>query len=131
MVMRDSQLLAAAIRSAGAGATLAKPLAPEEVREGDFVAVLHEIYELPSYLWCAESFQMPLEQPVRIQLIPDDGGLPLKVQSICLPFVFVKDSAGEPRNLDVRKCRLARLDRAYAKTVWKARKKRRAKLILR
>lgn len=109
---------------------VARVLAPEELCIGDFVAMLHVTYELPSFYWCADSFRIPHDEPVRIQLIPDGGGLPLKVRSICLPFVFVKDPDGKHHTLDVRKCRLARLHRDYAKIVWKAHKKCRPKSVL-
>ena len=124
--MRDFPTLSTARRSRGAEATLAKPLAPEDVRKGDFVGVLYVIYELPSFFWCAESFQIPHDEPVRLQLVPEPGP-PLKVQSVCVPFVFVKDPVGKQKMLDLRKCRLARLDRDFARTIWKAHKKQRAK----
>ena len=112
-------------RSANTDSALAKPLAPEDVRCGDFVAVLHVTCEVPTYFWSGESFRLPHDELVRIQHIPDDAGIPLKVKSVCLPFVFVTSSAGERKALDLRKCRLARLDRAYAKTAWKACRKAR------
>lgn len=110
-------------RSAYTNSALAKPLAPEDVRCGDFVAVLHVICEVPSYYWSAESFRLPHDELVRLQHIPDDAGVPLKVKSVCLPFVLAKSPAGERRTLDLRKCRLARVDRAFAKTAWKAYRK--------
>lgn len=127
--MRDSSTQLEAEQDAGACATLARSLAPEEVRQGDFVAVLQVTYEVPSFMWRADSFQIPHDEPVRIQFMPDGGGLPLKVRSICLPFVFVKDPDGNHRTLDVRKCRLARLHPDYAKVVWKAHKKSRPKAL--
>ena len=114
-------------RSANTDSALAKPLAPEDVRCGDFVAVLHVICEVPSYFWSVESFRLPHDELVRLQHIPDDAGLPLKVKSICLPFVFAKSSAGEQKTLDLRKCRLARLDREYSKIAWKAERKAKRK----
>jgi hypothetical protein len=110
--------------SAGASSTLAKPLAPEEVHPGDFVTVLYITYELPSFLWCADSFRIPHDEPVRLQFLPEDGGAPLKVRAVCLPFVLVKTSANQHRTLDLRKCRIARLDPEFAKTAWKAGKKK-------
>ena len=50
-----------------AKATLAKALAPEEIRSGDFVTPLYVIAEVPSYWWCAESWNQPLDEPVRIR----------------------------------------------------------------
>ena len=109
---------------------MAKPLAPEDVRVGDFVAVLHKTYELPSFLWNAESFRVPLDEPVRLRLIPDGGGEPLKVRAVCLPFVFVKDPGGSHRTLDLRIAHLARLHQDFAKIVWKAQKKSGPKSLL-
>jgi hypothetical protein len=121
--MRCSQQKTSRKQFANADSALAKPLAPEDVRCGDFVAVLHVISEVPSYYWCDESFRLPHDELVRIQHIPDDAGLPLKVRSVCLPFVFVKNAAAERKTLDLRRCRLARLDRDYATTAWKAYRK--------
>ena len=107
-------------------ATLASTVAPEDLQPGDFVTLLHFVCELPSYLWCADAATMPVDEPVRIQLIPANAGLPLKVQAICLPFVLVKRPSGKQRTLDVRQCRLARLDSAFATATWKASKRRRS-----
>ncbi len=106
---------------------MAKVLAPEDVRAGDYVAVLQIIYELPSFLWCGDSSTVRIDEPVRIPLMPKQGGVPLQVRSVCLPFILVKTPTGALRNLDVRRHRLARLDHAYARIVWKASKKSRAK----
>lgn len=106
---------------------MAKVLAPEDVRAGDYVAVLHVVYELPSFLWCGESSTVRLDEPVRVPFMPKQGGVPLRVRSVCLPFILVKTPSGTLRNLDVRRHQLARLDRDYARIVWKACKKSRAK----
>ena len=106
---------------------MAKVLAPEDVRAGDYVAVLHVVCELPSFLWCGEMNVVRIDEPVRIPFMPSQGGVPLRVRSVCLPFILVKTPSGALRNLDVRRHHLARLDRTYARIVWKARKKSRAK----
>jgi hypothetical protein len=103
--------------------TLAKALAPEEIRRGDFVTLLSVTYEVPSYFWDADASTLPRDEPVRIRFVPECGGVPLKVQSVCLPFVLVKVPAGDRSTIDVRRCRLARLDRTYAARSWKAYKK--------
>lgn len=106
-------------------ARLAKPLAPEEIRPGDFVTPLHMIAEVPSYYWMADDWKLAVNEPVRIRFTPTSDGLPLKVQSICLPFVLVGLACGHRLTLDVRKYQLARLDRQFAKSVWKSQKKAR------
>ena len=103
--------------------TTAKVLAPEDVRAGDYVTLLHVVYELPSFFWCGGVGTIRPDEPVRIPFVPNNGGVPLRVRSICLPFILVKAPSGELRNLDVRRYRLARLDPAHARAAWTARKK--------
>jgi hypothetical protein len=105
--------------------SVAKPLGPEDVRRGDFVAVLDEMYELPSYWWCEDAALHPRDELVRIRLIPAQHNLPLKVKSVCLPFVLAKPPFGLERTLDLRRTRLARLDKHFAAATWKAYKKQR------
>jgi len=100
--------------------SLAKALAPEEIRRGDFVAPLYVISEWPSWFWDDDDALHPREEPVRICSTPCGEAEPLKVRGVCLPFVLVKTPAGERRTLDVRKCRLARLDRNFAAAAWRA-----------
>src|SRR5690349_4381542 len=97
--------------------TLARVLAPEDVRVGDFVAVLDELYELPSYCWRDDVVLHPRDELVRIRLMPTQENPPLKVKAVCLPFVLVKRPLGECHVLDLRRLRLARLDRRYGRAV--------------
>ena len=98
---------------------VAKPLGAEDLRCGDFVSILHEIEEWPSYLWNCDAQLLPPGEPVRIQRRPSECGQPLKVKGICLPFVFVKQACGKHRTLDVRGQRLVRLNEKYARAVWR------------
>ena len=61
--------------SAGDGdSKVAKLLAPEEVRVGDFVAVMQVMYELPSFYWCADAMLVPHDKPVRLQFLCQESG---------------------------------------------------------
>lgn len=102
---------------------LAARVAPEDLRRGDFVAVLSEIVELPSFLW-TETLPSGQGELVRLRRLPTDDRAPLKVEAICLPFIFVKLSSGQFATIDVRLASLARLEKDYAKTVWKSLRKR-------
>ena len=104
----------------GADATLAKALAPEEIRAGDYVAQLYVVCELPSFFWDADVSLTPRDQLVRIQFVPEGGGVPLKVKSVCLPYVLVKHPQDGRQTLDVRRVKLARLGTEFAETAWKA-----------
>jgi hypothetical protein len=107
-----------------ADSTLARALAPEDIRPGDYIALLHEIYELPSFYWCADAALMPVERPVRIRYVPHEDQVPLRVMHVCLPFVLVDSPQGTCRTIDLRLRQLARLDRAFAKAAWKAYKRK-------
>ena len=102
--------------------SLAKALAPEEIRRGDFVAPLYVISEWPTWFWDDDGMQSR-EEPVRVRITPREEAQPLKVRAVCLPFVLVKTPAGEERTVDVRKCRLARLDNQFARASWRAYRK--------
>lgn len=106
------------------GGSLAKPLAPEEIRVGDYVSLLHVFYDLPSFFWCDDSALQRREELVRLCYLPETAGVPLKVKSVCLPFVLAKQPNGDRQTLDVRRVRLARLDREYATAAWKLCKKK-------
>jgi hypothetical protein len=105
-------------------ATLAKALAPEEIRPGDYVTPLYMVAEVPSFWWYADAWNLPHDEPVRLRFTTTCDGAPLRVQSVCLPFVLAKQPNGLSLTLDLRRCQLARLDRAYAKQAWKSLKKR-------
>ncbi|MEQ8208942.1 MAG: hypothetical protein RH917_03850 [Lacipirellulaceae bacterium] len=107
-------------------ATLAKSLAPEEVRAGDWVAILYEICEFPLLIWEYDVAQAEREELVRIAITPYRDCEPLEVKAVCLPFVLVKPRKGKLRQLDIRRNRLARLDPSFAE-VWTIEKKRRKK----
>ncbi|MCA9154275.1 MAG: hypothetical protein KDA55_13870 [Planctomycetales bacterium] len=102
--------------------TVAASVAPEDLRCGDFVAVLSEVIELPSFLWFGS---LPFEQdePMRTRFLPTDAGTPLKVRAICLPFVFVESPSKDCQTLDVRRVQLARLAPSYAQNVWTRQRK--------
>ena len=70
--------------------------------------------------WPNHSHQLTPSEPVRIQQKASDGGIPLKVKAICLPFVFVKLPDGQHKMLDVRRQYLVRLSPGFARPVWKA-----------
>ena len=109
--------------TAAAEATLARALAPEDICVGDFIAPLYEIVEIASYCWYGESWNLPPSEPVRVRYVPTSDPMPLRVKSICLPFLLATSPAGEPSTIDVRKYQLARLDESHAKRAWKAYKK--------
>jgi hypothetical protein len=92
--------------------SLASSIAPEDIRRGHYVAVLHVIDQ---YLPCC--FDMPGTEPVNIRWRPTFQARPLKVVGVCLPFVTALKANGAVITLDVRRHELVRLDDDYARRV--------------
>jgi hypothetical protein len=109
--------------AADTSATLVRSLAPEDIRPGDYVTPLHMLAEVPSYWWCDDDWSLPRDRPVYIRFMTGCDGAPLRVKSVCLPFVLVKQPSGQSQTVDLRKCQLARLNHKYARRAWKAYKK--------
>ena len=98
---------------------VASCVAAEDIKPGDFIAVLSEIAEFPSFLWCCVTGNLPPEEPVRLRLRPGNSGQPHKVESVCLPFVYAKLPNGKVTILDSRKHQLVRLDAGSGRQAWK------------
>jgi len=103
-----------------AQSSLARPLAPEEVRRGQYVTPLDEIHEWPSFLWPCPDSNLEPQDLVRVRLKSDEGGIPLRVTAVCLPFVSVRTPQQTTRVLDLRRVQLVRLSREFGKLVTKA-----------
>lgn len=99
---------------------VAATVAGEDVECGDYVALLNVTWEVPSYLWDSGQAMLPAQELVRLKMIATDAGVPLKVFSICLPFIYAKTASGDLRTIDLRRQQIVRLHRSSAKEVWNA-----------
>ena len=98
--------------------SVARTLAPEDVRAGIDIAVLTETVELiPFCLVESPSGTPPLR---RYELLATPIGVPLRVRAVCVPFVLVETPRGKRRTLDLRRTRVAELDEAYAREARRA-----------
>jgi hypothetical protein len=96
----------------------AKKLPAEDIAVGDFVALGEIGCQLPSFFWCgADTTMWPPDQPVHITFLPFGDREPLKVKSVCLPFVLCELPNGKPKVHDVRQVQLLKLDHGFAQTV--------------
>ncbi|QDV69344.1 hypothetical protein Poly24_30590 [Rosistilla carotiformis] len=102
-----------------AATAVAARVAGEDIQPGDFVTVLTELVELPSFLWACSSLTLPAEEPIAFRFRPQETGKPLKVFTVCLPFVYAKNDRGAVVTIDTRLKQLVRLDRQCARKVWK------------
>jgi len=99
--------------------TLAARVHGEDINRGDFLALLSQTVDVPSYFWDCSGLTLDPQEMVRLRLIPGDAGLPMKVVAVCLPFVYAKTPFGAVQTIDTRCMDLVRLDRHCAKQVWK------------
>lgn len=104
--------------------TLAASVAGEDLRIGEYVAVLNEVHEFPSFFWDCDATTLSPHEVVRLRYTARDAGTPLRVEAVCLPFVLLRTPTGECRTLDVRLVQLVRLDERYAKLVRKELRRR-------
>lgn len=102
------------------GAThVAARVAGEDIRPGDVITPLSQIYEFPSFLWCSPAVALAVDEPVRSVYKAPDAGQPCKVVAVCLPFVYAKLPGGGMATFDTRQFELARLDPRTGRMVWK------------
>ena len=103
---------------------LAVAVAPEDLGVGDYVTVLNEIAEYPSFLWNNDGGYSASTEPVRVQWRAFGGGMPFRVKAICLPFALLKNPKGKHKTVDLRGCQLVRLSLDYARAAWLAMRKK-------
>jgi hypothetical protein len=99
--------------------TVAARIAGEDIAKGDYVTILSEIIELPSYLWDCSGISQPIDELVRLRYLPSAAGEPHRVVAVCLPFVYAKRPKGNLIALDTRQQQLVRLDRDTGRSLWK------------
>ena len=99
--------------------TAAATVAGEDIACGDYVSLLNETVDFPSFLWDSCGATLSPHELVRLRVIPAKAGHPLKVFAICLPFVYAKTPRGEMATLDTWRAQLVRLNRKCAKVIWK------------
>lgn len=103
--------------------TVAARIAGEDIAKGDYITILSEIIELPSFLWNCSSVSLPSDEPVRSRYLPRAAGEPHKVVAVCLPFVYARRPKGKLIAFDTRQQQLVRLDRNNGRLLWKQMRK--------
>ncbi|QDS94604.1 hypothetical protein FF011L_33830 [Roseimaritima multifibrata] len=112
------------VKSSKIGLTVAMRVAGEDIARGDYVTILSEIIEIPSFLWSCSSVSLSVDEPVRSRYLPREKGEPHRVVAVCLPFVYAKRPKGSLIAFDTRQQQLARLDKTIGQQLWKQMKKR-------
>ena len=60
--------------------TVAARIAGEDINQGDYVTVLNEIVELPSFLWSCSGVALPADGRLRLKAVMDEK--PVAAESI-------------------------------------------------
>jgi len=99
---------------------LARELAPEDIQRGMYVTPLYRVDEfMPGF--SVDEAKRGGVKPLQVRWLPYDGGEPLKVLEVCLPFVLVNDRDGDRQTIDTRQVHLAQLSERYG---WRAQKRK-------
>ena len=107
--------------------TLAKTLAPEDVRCGDYVTILTKSAEFPSFFWDCRPQLNNDSEVINISFRPEEAGEPQRVVEICLPFVLTKTHKDKVNIIDIRASSLVKLSDTYAKKYYKLSKPKKNK----
>ncbi len=102
--------------------SLARSIAPEDIKAGQYLAILAEVEETEPLFLTGESWRSA-DLPIRYESFCHYVE-PLKVLAVCVPFVFIRYVTGDVRTLDCRQTRFAHLPEEYAEFVWKRHKAR-------
>jgi hypothetical protein len=97
--------------------TLAQNIAGEDLVVGEYIAILNDTYEYPSFLWDRCAVTLPASEPVRVRYASSRAGKPIKIAAICLPFVYGKNPDGAMEIIDLRRAQIVRLDQACARDI--------------
>lgn len=103
--------------------SVAARIAGEDIVAGDYVTILSEVIEFPSFLWNCSNVSLPPDEPVRIRYLPQMAGVPHEVVTVCLPFVYAKFPSGHLLAFDVRQHDLVRLNHSNAQLIWREMRK--------
>ncbi len=94
---------------------IARAVAPEDIRPGEYVSVLHVVCECMPPPWERADWNGRLS---RVLLLPSGNPSPVQVVDVCIPYVLVKTARGKRRMIDVRKYRLARVSEEFGRRVF-------------
>lgn len=107
--------------------TLARALAPEDVRRGLYVAVLAEVWQFVLVPCDSALSHRPAVHDVALRPWLD-AVEPLKVVDVCMPFAAARRPDRTTTVLDLRRLRLARLDDGFARRTRRLMRSRRASM---
>jgi hypothetical protein len=96
------------IRTASMRRLTAKPVAPEDIRPGQYVIITHMVFEGLPHTYLQEP---PGTRPIELLRVAfmSQHCTPMRVVDVCLPVIVIKAWDGEQNVIDARRVRLARV----------------------
>jgi hypothetical protein len=94
-------------------------IGPEDVRAGQFVTISEWTWQV----LCEDCTGEDQPRIAHVSGWPEGSGWPLRVEKVCLPFVFAQTVTGTHVTVDLRRARLSRLSKSYGRAVFEAHKK--------
>ncbi len=96
-------------------ARMTRPVAPEDLRPGDYVAALQVVSER---VWPLFSLDEKPPRLVHVVHWPRHNWQPMRVEEICLPFVLLETPRGKHCVIDVRQYRLGRVSESFGRRLF-------------
>ena len=94
-----------------------RPAGPEDIRQGHYITVSRATMQTVGPA-CDSGPVRP--QIHRLTYLPPHAGYPMRVISVCLPFVLVEAPDGSKGTLDLRQVEIVRLPRKYGQAAFDA-----------
>lgn len=93
-----------------------RTVAPEDLRGGQYIAITRMMIQLIPPM--CDPQLTPEPQTVRLWGIPPFAGQPMRIVSVCLPFVLVEGVDRQCRTLDLRRMEVVRLPKKYGRAAF-------------
>ncbi len=90
---------------------------PEDVRVGDYLTTTRVTVEfLPDV---CDPYRGRTVEPMRCDIMPWCAGTPMRVEAVCVPFVYVRTPSGDREAIDLRRYSVVRLAPTYGQKAFK------------
>ena len=93
-----------------------RPIAPEDLRGGQYIAITRVMIQFIPPM--CDPHLTPEPKTVPLWGIPPFAGQPMRIVSVCLPFVLVEGVDRQCRTLDLRRMEVVRLPKKYGRAAF-------------